>query len=399
MLGSSDFPIETALEFFTTRGIEAGFLVPTETGLQKSIMDAHGALRSFLFDVGVHDYAAQVKGPDNKVIVDAVVLGAFEAKRTQVSLYRPQTKDGDPRIWIYGLSAWAQPGNLLALFVVDHVLYLANLSDLSVWEARDDPDSPLGDVLRNFTSEEDLIARELVEKLTEIARAGWLKSGRVGDTGVGFTLETALGIAANSRRAPDYKGIELKSGRGGRANRTSLFSQVPDWRSSAVPSARGLLDQFGYVGEEERRQLYCTNHARPNPLGLFMAVDDLDVHLLARQDLSVRRVVQWSLPSLEASLAKKHNSTFWVKADVHRDHTGAEFFHYRSVRHTRAAITANLGPLIDTGKVTLDLTLSELDSGRVRDHGYLFRMAPTHQGLLFPPPTEYELAPPMAPPA
>ena len=31
--------------------------------------------------------------------------------------------------------------------------------------------------------------------------------------GVGYTLETLLGIAANSSKAPDYKGIEIKSGR------------------------------------------------------------------------------------------------------------------------------------------------------------------------------------------
>ena len=122
-----------------------------------------------------------------------------------------------------------------------------------------------------------------------------------------------------------------------------------------------------------------------------MRVVGLDVHCMRQVGCQENRVIQWSLPSLEASLGKKHQSTFWVKADVRHDADGVEYFHYQSLLHTKAAITPNLGPLIDRGKVTVDLTLSQRVSGRVRDHGYLFRMASIHHDLLFPAPIGYEL--------
>ena len=54
--------------------------------------------------------------------------------------------------------------------------------------------------------------------LSDVSRKGFIKTMRPGDTGVGFTLETLLGIEANSNKAPDYKGIELKSSRVSKAS-------------------------------------------------------------------------------------------------------------------------------------------------------------------------------------
>ena len=49
-----------------------------------------------------------------------------------------------------------------------------------------------------------------LDKIKSINNEGWIKSLRRGDTGVGYTLETKLGIKANSKKKPDYKGIEIK---------------------------------------------------------------------------------------------------------------------------------------------------------------------------------------------
>ena len=65
MLSASDFPREKALAAFADYGVETAFLVPTRTGLQKSIMDAHMNLRVFLHRHGFHDFDRQQQGPDN----------------------------------------------------------------------------------------------------------------------------------------------------------------------------------------------------------------------------------------------------------------------------------------------------------------------------------------------
>ena len=82
-------------------------------------------------------------------------------------------------------------------------------------------------------------------------------SKRKGPTGVGFTLETLLGITENNRQAPDYKGIELKAGRLNHKmprSRTTLFSKIPDWSKSACSSGMLLLENYGYL-VDGRRQL------------------------------------------------------------------------------------------------------------------------------------------------
>ncbi len=84
-------------------------------------MDAHEGIRDWLRDTGLHDFEAQPKGPENKVVVRTDVV--FPTSRVEVgmSLYRPNTKGGDPRMWPGLLRAsGVQPGNLLALVKIQH---------------------------------------------------------------------------------------------------------------------------------------------------------------------------------------------------------------------------------------------------------------------------------------
>jgi len=55
--------------------VDAGYLVPTATGLAKSIMDATAELRAFLVLRGIHDFDEQDQGPEGKVVLEAQVVG------------------------------------------------------------------------------------------------------------------------------------------------------------------------------------------------------------------------------------------------------------------------------------------------------------------------------------
>src|SRR5258706_13573548 len=88
----------------TENSIEHTLIEPTQTGLEKSIMDATGPVRLFLKENGIHDYEYQKQGPNNKVLIKSFFIETATLVQSSASLYRPKTKKGDPRIWFKGLS-------------------------------------------------------------------------------------------------------------------------------------------------------------------------------------------------------------------------------------------------------------------------------------------------------
>lgn len=397
MLLASDFPVADALALLGRHGIEAALLVPTANGLAKSIMDAPQGLRQYLLETGYHDYSTQAQGQAAKVTRDVYFVGPRTLERSTASFYRPETKSGDPRIWLgTATKRNATALNLLALTVLQGELYALNMSDPRVRASLDDPSSPFRKALaaKRLASP---IVDELLHKLRGICARGFIRTLRPGDTGVGMTLETLLGIRANSARAPDYRGVELKAKRRRRRsseNRSTLFSKVPAWRLSPVGSALGLLQRRGYLDASGRLQLYHQlDGGRPNSLGLMLEIDPQRQWLkqvFVPPKGEPEHDVTWELPVLEADLAAKHRETFWVAADC-RGVGGDEEFHYIEVQHTRQPLVRNFAPLIEAGVISVDYLLHQ-EGTRARDHGYLFKIHPRNLGALFPPSEVHSLA-------
>ena len=399
VLSSADFSVEEAMRELARFGAQAAYIVPTKTGLEKSIMDAHESFRGYLRDHRVHDFSTQAQGPDNKVVVDVTVIGGLSTSTAKMSLYRPKTKTGDPRVWISGLRHQVREGNLIALLCnPDGDLFVLNVSDPDIWQTRSILGSPLNSALRTFSAIESATS-ELLRMIEEVAAKGFVPSLRSGSTGIGYTLETLLGIKANASKSPDFKGIEIKAGRSTsgkslKKTRTSLFSQIPDWKNSPVGSGRSLLDEAGYLDSVTGRlQLYCTNRNVPNPQGLYLTLDSSEEWLESRRRASDRTdvlLVRWQMEKLRDRLRTKHASTFWVSADVREGSAGEEFL-FTKVTHTRQPLVWNFGPAITAGTVTMDYTLSLKPSGRTRDHGYLFKLHEDDIDVLFPPSVTYPL--------
>jgi hypothetical protein len=398
MLARSDTPIDAVASELAKHGVEAGYFVPTDTGMSKSIVDAHEGIRRYLKSKSLHNFDEQLQGPDHKKkLAVKLVLPDCTIDR-ELSLYRPRTKSGDPRLWVSRLGEYAKPFNLIALIVGSTgALYVVNCSREDVWASRERAGSPLNQLLNKASTSD--VAEELLQKLRDISAMGFVDSMRHGPTGIGFTLESLLGIRANSSQTPDYKGIELKSGRmpasGVSGNRSTMFSQIPRWELSHLKSGKEILKAYGYYNEEkDRTQLYCSVAAMPNSQGLFIRVDssgEFVENLAVKKDGSESPVVVWVLSELEATLAAKHKETFWIKAKQRK--SGAkEQFHFTNVVHTRSPLINNFGLLVDTGKIEMDYTLSSKPSGGTRDHGYLFKLWPRDFYLLFPPPINYALS-------
>ena len=89
---------------------------------------------------------------------------------------------------------------------------------------------------------------------------------------------------------------------------------------------------------------------------------------------------------------EKHRETFWVTAlTAGRSGDDDEKFLYRTVKHTGGADVSILPTLIEAGIITLDYTIKEIESGSVKDKGYLFKMSTADLDLLFSQVTTVEL--------
>lgn len=399
MLSMSDTPINEFIPYFAETNTAVAFLVPTPTGYEKSIMDATKPLRELLKFANVHDYETQGQGQENKVIIESHFITRDDVINTSASLYRPNTKDGDPRIWFSDLKKYCKPCNLLAIFVYDKSLYVINLSNKEIQDSLKNRGHVFS-FLQISLSEYVSVADELLEKLHELHKRGFIPSITKGDPGVGDTLENALGIQRNNKKTPDYKGIELKASRITKngekktVTRSTLFTKVPDTGLTYSE----ILDKYGKVQiprgkTEPRKQIYETlSTQKYNAYGLKLSVDyDNDkLNLIDDAEPEPNLVSSWNLDILRKTLLVKHHETFWVKAasEMRND---IEYFRYDKVIHTKNPNALLLAPLIENGEITADLTAHIKPDGTYRDHGLLFKIFPQNIHDLLGEEKKYDL--------
>lgn len=381
--------------------LKYSFLLPTETGLSKGILDSVKPMRDFLKDAGLHDFALQRQGIGNKVTLDGCIITENDTIQTPMSLYRPNTKTGDPRVWFFKLNQYVLPWSLLAIVTDGYTVYALDCST----DVLNNPETSV--ILARCNSDSNLtpFESELLDRLRSIGHKGWVPSIKHGDTAVGMTLEHELGISPNSDRGPDWNGIELKCQRVGNNSRHVLFAEKPNWGLSAY-NERELLDTFGYWDEKNKRtSLYSTiygNHR--NPQGFLLkplaSEDEMTVQYESANGTSaIEEVSVWEMEKLRTHLRNKHAHTFWIEAETRRA-SGKEEFHYIAATLTRNPDYMQLENLISQGHITQDFTmhlapatgrgkadinLPESDPRllKPRDHGFIWKADGTGMRTLF----------------
>lgn len=380
------------LKLLTEKSVEVTLIEPTSTGLEKSIMDATGSVRVYLKDKNIHDYETQNQGQESKIQVNSYLISPEGLINSVASLYRPNTKKGDPRIWFKGLGAYAKANDILAIIAYDNDLYVANVTRLDLEKLINGiSNNPLKELVNEISSLSREVAEELLSLLRRIAVQGAVPAMLQADTAIGRTLETLLGININSSKQPDYKGIELKSFRDKRGNRKNLFAQVPDWEASKFKSSAEILNEFGYQRGDDLK-LYCTVSAIVrNSQGLKLKLDTDVRQLIETSDkATVGDFVVWGLETLHKRLLEKHNETFWVATDT-TIVDGKEHFIYKKVEHTKKPIVSQFDILLEQGIITLDHLIKRTSAGKVVEKGPLFKIKPNSLNLLFPPSQSYDL--------
>src|SRR5574344_1823171 len=131
------------MAFLVDKQIKFATMEITETGYKKSILDSTGPVRTYFYEAGIHDYSTQIQGPDNKKLVKTFILTDEEQIESKSSLYRPITKDGDPRMWIYKLNKYIQAFDIFAIIAKEGTLYVINLTRIDIRRAYANIYSPL----------------------------------------------------------------------------------------------------------------------------------------------------------------------------------------------------------------------------------------------------------------
>ncbi len=380
------------IKLLTENSVELCLIEPTETGLLKSIMDATGSVRSYLKSRNIHDFELQNQGQESKIQIGSQLIEEDKLVNSIASLYRPNTKKGDPRIWFKGLGSYSVSNDILGIIEFEGVLYVLNITRIDLAKLLSAKGlNPLKELVNEINQISNEVAEELLGLLNKISARGPVPAMLKADTAIGRTLETLLGIDINSSKKPDYKGIELKSYRDKRGNRKNLFAQVPDWKASKFKSSAKILNTFGYSRGNDFK-LYCTvSSLVRNSQGLMLKMDSKINQLIENSDKSnVGDFVVWGLEILHNRLLEKHNETFWIGA-YSVVIGGKEHFQYKKVEHTKKPIVSQFDILLEQGIITLDHLIKRKSTGSVVEKGPIFKIKPNALNLLFPPSQSYSL--------
>lgn len=370
----------------------------TSTMLSKSIMDASGLLRKLFEDNGIVDYDSIQQGVEHKVMLQATLL-SDKPHEVQVSFYRPITKSGDPRFWIYGLknSGFAKVGTMLFLTAKDNQLVILPLNsqlDIRAVEA----------FFGNDTLEQ--LIDELTVFLTALAKKGFVPS--VGEKGkhspkdVGETFERELAIMPNSSKLPDYKGvIELKAKRATAQSKDTLFSMVPNYDYSPIKGSNHMVQQYGYPATKDKyfgfMDLFVTvsHFPKVNRQGLYLFVDEEKEQVqqwhLDESNGKKTLTCIWTFDELERRLKNKHSNTLWVIAEE-KIVDERSYFYFNKAQLSRQPLFASFLILIKQGLITYDWRGRVMTDGTgYKDKGHCWRISPKNRSYLFGELAELEL--------
>ena len=388
------------MEYLVNKNVKFTQVQITATGLKKSILDATTPMRTYFKENNVHDYALQNKGQDNKVIIKTYILTEYKEIETQTSLYRPETKDGDPRLWIYRLKETTEADDIHAIIAPTPTsLFVINLTKVDIVKCCESSlVNPIQDLISVFYHSSNLISNELLAILRSYENQ-WIDTDLRADTAIGRQVEALLGIEMNASKLPDYKGIELKSFRSQRPSiKKNLFCKVPDWDISHLKSGAEIVDKYGYMSggiKSYRNTLYCK---APNSQNLRLNMnypDDLleieeDKIIGENQFKKIADVAVWRLQTLHECLLTKHHETFWIEVDTRIGDQGQEQFMFNKIEHTRNPIVSQFDILLEQSMITVDLLLGrpkvDIETGKPKKGGdaVSFKIKKSAAGLLFP---------------
>jgi hypothetical protein len=219
-------------------------------------------------------------------------------------------------------------------------------------------DAPLQDLLTKFDSIQGV----------------WHNALRTGDTGIGYTFETLLGIKENNDQAADFRGIELKCKRlknsdSGALGKVNLFQLGPQWSVKARSIDR--LKEIGQLNAEGLWTCHSQVTTNKNNLNLWLS-DNLVSDSLELQK-NEKLIGYWKHAALEKRLLEKHSRAAFIFAEVKNSKAGSKFCYKELVYCEQPSIDRFLD-LVNRNQLIFEFTFSANSLERVRNHGYPWRL-------------------------
>ena len=202
----------------------------------------------------------------------------------------------------------------------------------------------------------------------------WVDCLREGDTGIGYTFETLLGIKENNDKTADFFGIELKCKHLKASGETSsgklnLFQQAPQWETKNTGIER--LRQLGRKNTAGFFRCYSQVTTSPNNLLLALLNNENDQQIdLEKNGI---RIGHWLYETLEKRLFEKHSRTAFILAATRKTKTKTQFSYEQLIYCERPAIDRFIS-LVTANQLVFEFLLSEEENGQVRNRGYPWRL-------------------------
>ena len=238
---------------------------------------------------------------------------------------------------------------------------------------------------------------QLIEKLKEISKLGWISNKRYGNQGgIGNTLEELLGIEENNLPIPNAAEWELKTQRVNSGSLTTLFHSEPSPTAMKfVPQI--LLPKYGWKHKEDGKKYPSgemsfrqTIHGiNPSDRGFMVKINRKEKKILISFDSSLVAVKHaawlegvkkkvglgelgpqpyWGFDDLKNKAGTKLLNCFYVQAEV-KNENGEEFYHFNKLLMLRKFYFEGFLESIETGNLLIDF-----DARTGHNHGTKFRL-------------------------
>jgi hypothetical protein len=224
----------------------------------------------------------------------------------------------------------------------------------------------------------DAALSELLGLYDDVHARGWIDTLRVGDTGIGYTFETLVGIEENNDQHADFRGIELKCklkrDRRPNAGKINLFQMGPTWLRNQPGIER--LRLIGQADAAGMHSCYSQVTSRTNNLGLRLEVQPPPCGIDLRKGAD--QLGLWARQRLAERLAMKHSRAVFVKAES-RIRNGGIQYHYNELIYCERPDIGRFIDMVDSRHIVFEFAMTERPPGRVRNHGYPWRLVDERQ--------------------
>jgi len=224
--------------------------------------------------------------------------------------------------------------------------------------------------------------QDFLQKLKAIKEKGYIKTHRVGDTGIGKTLEDLIGIEENNIPGPNGSMIELKSARKNAKSMLTLFTKSPEPKSANSV----LLKRYGYLSRKGggEKELHTTvNALEYNTLkgktGFKIEISHNRIELVSE---SKEVLGYWDKDTLKERFTTKIPRLLYVKADSRGRGLDEEFW-FNEAWLLSGFDFENFLKLLKEGRILVDIRIGQYPDGRPHDHGTGLRVHPEKLELCF----------------